>query len=79
MKALNALGILVALFLSFVLVVMLIGAPLLLSTMSVLEPKNIVDVMVEGITEDMRSAAAEPQKAYTFEKLSNSSGKESLV
>ena len=79
MKALIALGILVALFLSFVLVVMLIGAPLLLSTMSVLEPKNIVDVMVEGITEDMRSAAAEPQKAYTFEKLSNSSGKESLV
>lgn len=79
MKALNVFGILVALFLSIGLVVMLIAAPLLLSTMSVLEPKNIVEVMVEGITEEMESAAAEPQKAYTFEKLSKSSGKESLV
>lgn len=79
MKLLNAFGILVALLLSIGLVVMLIAAPLMLSTLSVLEPKNIVDVMVKGLTEEMESAAAEPQKAYTFEKLSKSSKEKSLT
>ena len=76
MKALNVFGIIIAWLLSIVLVVMLIAAPLSLSALSVLDTKNVVEVVSKGLTEGQESAAANRQKTYAIQNLSASSGGE---
>lgn len=67
MKALNVFGIIFAWILSIALVVMLVAAPLALSTLSLLDTENIVE-MVSGAILDNKSAAA--QEKIVLQNLS---------
>ena len=61
MKALNVFAIIAAWILSIALVLMLIGAPLTLSALSLLSPENIVELIGDALIMDNDSAAAQPQ------------------
>lgn len=70
MKALNVFGIIFAWILSIAMVVMLVAAPLALSTLSMLDPENIVELVGEAFLGNDESTAAASQKDYSVEMLS---------
>lgn len=70
MKALNVFAIILAWILSIAMVIMLVAAPLALSALSLLDPENIVELVGEALVGNHKSAAAQPQEAYAFQKLS---------
>lgn len=59
MKALNVFGIIFAWILSIALVVMLVAAPLALSTLSLLDTENIVEMVSSAILDNKSAAAQE--------------------
>ena len=70
MKAWNIVGIIVAWVLSIAMVLMLAVAPLSLSALSLLDAKNITDLVGEALQGVGKPAAAVPQEEYAFQKLS---------
>ena len=68
MKALNVFGIIFAWILSIALVVMLVAAPLALSTLSLLDTENIVEMASSAILDNNKSAAA--QEKVVLQNLS---------
>ena len=68
MKALNVFGIIFAWILSIALVVMLVAAPLALSTLSLLDTENIVEMVSGAILDNNKSAAA--QEKVVLQNLS---------
>ena len=70
MKVLNVFAIILAWILSIAMVIMLVAAPLALSALSLLNPENIVELVGEALVGNNKPAAAQPQEAYAFQKLS---------
>ena len=70
MKALNVFAIIAAWILSIALVLMLIGAPLTLSALSLLSPENIVELIGDALIEDNKSAEAQLQGQIVVQNLS---------
>jgi len=68
MKTLNVFGVIFAWILSIALVVMLVAAPLALSTLSLLDTENIVEMVSGAILDNNKSAAA--QEKVVLQNLS---------
>ena len=68
MKTLNVFGVIFAWILSIALVVMLVAAPLALSTLSLLDTENIVEMVSSAILDNNKSAAA--QEKVVLQNLS---------
>lgn len=68
MKALNVVGIIFAWILSIAMVVMLVAAPLALSTLSLLDTDNLTEIVSGAILENNKSAEA--QEKVVLQNLS---------